>query len=224
MLVLLPMATGKRAGYDDQRSYRLRETVAYTIAYGVRTAANHARVVKGVRNQLADVEIEDASRDDARTGVVKTSKAKERGTRMTDQERQKKVIKGLECCMSGQPDGLGCSRVPCPYNQFGDCEGILHRDALALLKAQEPMVMTLEEVRCANEEPMWFESKGTFRGQKGFWVLSKGVSPSYVIRLIPTIGKDDTQLSLAAYGKVWRCWTSRPTDEQREAAKWGQRT
>ena len=39
--------------------------------------------------------------------------------------------------MSGQPDGLGCSRVPCPYNQFEDCEGILHRDALALLKAQE---------------------------------------------------------------------------------------
>lgn len=24
----------------------------------------------------------------------------------------------------------------------------------------------------------------------------------------------------AGYGKTWRCWTSRPTDEQREAAKW----
>ena len=22
------------------------------------------------------------------------------------------------------------------------------------------------------------------------------------------------------YGKTWRCWTSRPTDEQREAVKW----
>ena len=58
---------------------------------------------------------------------------------MKENEKRKKVIKGLECCMSGQPDGLGCSRVPCPYNQFEDCEGILHRDALALLKAQEPV-------------------------------------------------------------------------------------
>lgn len=92
--------------------------------------------------------------------------------------------------------------------------------AIEALKSQEPRVMTLEEVRCANEEPMWFESKGTFRGQKGFWVLSKGVPPSYVIRLIPAVGKDDTELSLAVYGKVWRCWTSRPTDEQRKIASW----
>jgi len=90
----------------------------------------------------------------------------------------------------------------------------------ALLKEQEPRVMPLEEVRCANEKPMWFESKGTFRGQKGFWVLSKGVSPSYVIRLIPAIGKDDTELSLTAYGKVWRCWTSQPTDAQMKVTPW----
>lgn len=49
-----------------------------------------------------------------------------------------KVISGLECCMSGQPEGLGCDRVPCPYCDFEDCEGMLHRDALVLLKAQEP--------------------------------------------------------------------------------------
>ena len=49
-----------------------------------------------------------------------------------------KVVSGLECCMSGQPEGLGCNRVPCPYNDFEDCEGMLHRDALALLKAREP--------------------------------------------------------------------------------------
>ena len=24
------------------------------------------------------------------------------------------------------------------------------------------------------------------------------------------------------YGKTWRCWTARPTDEQREAAKWNE--
>ena len=24
----------------------------------------------------------------------------------------------------------------------------------------------------------------------------------------------------SGYGKTWRCWTSRPTDEQREATPW----
>lgn len=129
---------------------------------------------------------------------------------------REKVIKGLECHMAM----LACDK--CPYYCGDTCSGIddVVYDALALLKAQEPRVMTLGEVRCANEDPMWFESKGTFRGQKGFWVLSKGVSPSYVIRLIPAIGNDDTQLSLAAYGKVWRCWTSRPDQAIREATPW----
>ena len=126
------------------------------------------------------------------------------------------VIMELETCMTSSCRGHKPS-VYCPFND--DVWNSVH-DAVELLKAQEPRVMTSEEVRCANEEPMWFESKGTFRGRKGFWVLSKGVSPSYVIRLIPAIGKDDTELSLAAYGKVWRCWTSRPTDEQMEAVKW----
>ena len=132
-------------------------------------------------------------------------------------DKREKVIKGLECC--SHEDIGDCNN--CPYN-INDmhCDIGMMRDALALLKAQEPRVMTVEEVRCANEESMWFESKGTFRGQKGCWVLSKGVSPSYVIRLIPAIGKDDTELSLAVYGKVWRCWTSRPTDEQRKAVNW----
>ena len=51
------------------------------------------------------------------------------------------VIKGLECCMSGQPGGLGCDRVPCPYNEFEDCEGMLHRDALALLSRGPKLVL-----------------------------------------------------------------------------------
>lgn len=131
---------------------------------------------------------------------------------------RKKVIKGLECCLP--PHDPNCDL--CPYDSIDlRCRAKLRDDIMTLLKAQEPRVLTLEEVRCANEKPMWFESKGTFRGQKGFWVLSKGVSPSYVIRLIPAIGKDDTELSLAAYGKVWRCWTSQPTDEQRKVVKWG---
>ena len=133
---------------------------------------------------------------------------------VTKAEQEWSLIEALEYCKGKRPLNKCCAG--CPYAGVGCAIDV----AISKLKAQEPRVMTSEEVRCANEEPMWFESKGTFRGRKGFWVLSKGVSPSYVIRLIPTIGKDDTELSLAAYGKVWRCWTSRPTDNQREAEPW----
>ena len=54
---------------------------------------------------------------------------------MPDRE---KVIKGLEWCMNEKHD---CYREKgCPYENEGDdigCKYALHRDALALLKAQE---------------------------------------------------------------------------------------
>ena len=54
---------------------------------------------------------------------------------MMDRE---KVIKGLECC---QLDVNKC--LDCPYldkqNKVAECGIELHRDALALLKAQEPI-------------------------------------------------------------------------------------
>lgn len=137
------------------------------------------------------------------------------------------VIKGLECCLPmTTKDGWGDCKN-CPYDrpvtlEDGICKCCheLMSDALALLKLQRPRLMTFEQVRAAYENPMWFESKGTFRGQKGFWVLSKGVSPSFHIRLIPAFGADDTELSMSVYGSVWRCWTSKPTLEQMEATPW----
>ena len=53
----------------------------------------------------------------------------------------KKVIKGIECCLSGgNADACG----PCPYkdecaNAVGKYSSPLRRDALSLLKAQEPI-------------------------------------------------------------------------------------
>ena len=56
---------------------------------------------------------------------------------MTDRE---KVIKELECCVSLKHNGPKCAN--CDYaDEFhnGDCETYLLSDALALLKAQEPV-------------------------------------------------------------------------------------
>ena len=57
---------------------------------------------------------------------------------MTDRE---KVIKGLECCTGYCDEETGC-----PY--YGDeeafeCEERLRKDAIALLKAQEPVEPTI---------------------------------------------------------------------------------
>ena len=58
---------------------------------------------------------------------------------MTDKEMREKVVEGLEWCMNEKHD---CYREKgCPYENEGEdigCKYALHRDALALLKAQEP--------------------------------------------------------------------------------------
>ena len=52
---------------------------------------------------------------------------------MTHQEKREKVIRGLEICANDSD----CSE--CPYNGIGNCYDINKRDALALLKGQEPV-------------------------------------------------------------------------------------
>ena len=88
-------------------------------------------------------------------------------------------------------------------------------DALELLKAQEPRVMTVDEInQLSNGETVWVE-------------ISDG-------RLLPMMVEDGT---LMRWGYMWRicdeafctheegecaarAWTSRPTDEQRETTPW----
>ena len=63
-----------------------------------------------------------------------------------------------------------------------------------------PRVMTLEEAR--NVEVVWAEDRSTRE-------------------IYPCIVKNNMNDSkLYKYGVQWRCWTSRPTDEQRKAVKW----
>jgi len=85
-------------------------------------------------------------------------------------------------------------------------------DAIILLKAQESRVLTVDEVRTwvymprIDREPIWVEIKNGVSA----WI----VSDEYYDMPI------DENLSSDLYGNIWRCWTSRPTDEQRQAVKW----
>lgn len=98
----------------------------------------------------------------------------------------------------------------------------LIEDALALLKAQEPRVMTAED--------MW-----TLKFNDTV-IIEQKIPPL----LIPAIVRDNIkydhclevlQVVTASmdgganadydyYGKTWRCWTSGPTDAQREKEPW----
>lgn len=138
---------------------------------------------------------------------------------MPDRE---KVIKGLECCNSPN------RHVDCPYDgarHYNSCTYRLLSDALALLREQEPRLMTLEEViKHYSLPPVFVDDLGA---QEDYL---EDIAPLYFDfpeadsfavhwRGYHSVRKylDDWK---ASYGEKWRCWTGRPTDEQREAVKW----
>ena len=130
---------------------------------------------------------------------------------MTDRE---KVIKGLECCAAYE---YKCN--DCPYQDDGGAEDgcysdELKTDALSLLKAQEPMVMALEEIQ--EGKPYWLEMR-CIASEYAICKLNDNGDSAF---LDFAVQYGDKTLESNGYGKTWRCWTSRPTDEQREAVKW----
>ena len=84
------------------------------------------------------------------------------------------------------------------------------------LKAQEPRVMTLEEVKMLDSDYYYLESMRSpgkeLREIVGAYGLTCVTWPS-ITWARQTMGD-------SGYGNTWRCWTSRPTDAQREATPW----
>ena len=146
---------------------------------------------------------------------------------MADRE---KIIKGLECCMVGKGHSPTCEL--CPYATYGDdtCETMdeLFADALELLKAQEPRVMTLEEVR--TKKICWIEDEDDGMDVREFPAVycgdghrSNGTTNTiFFADKEWAIDLNDCEwwYDIRDYNVTWRCWTAKPTDEQREAVKW----
>ena len=129
-----------------------------------------------------------------------------------------KVIRALENCT----DEIKCR--DCPWET---CETFclsvsvpldLAKAALSLLNAQKPRVMMYDEMMKA--EICFLEVKGIEEidpfiryevDDKSYWTS-------------PYTNSKDNPFELLAEQEEYlinaRCWTSRPTDEQREAAKW----
>ena len=133
---------------------------------------------------------------------------------MTDRE---KVMKGLECCIASDDDHE--CQEECPYYDACWSEGeirgyvLLKKDALELLKAQEPRVLTLEEVEALEE--------GTI-----VWVEENYGGQRYLNPMVCNGHGFFGNFYLGIDINYWLCdgkkrfWNSKPTKEQSEATPW----
>lgn len=144
---------------------------------------------------------------------------------MPDRE---KVIRGLECCTHGVDKCAICPYDP-RYNEIDEintrsCMTQLAMDTLELLKAQETRVLTLEdvmEIYNARDSHVWpydtapfifVEEHPDIYTYHGSWTAWREIMAILLDGIF--VHTRNT------YGKTWRCWSARPTDEQRKAVKW----
>lgn len=92
-------------------------------------------------------------------------------------------------------------------------------EVMKYLAAQEPRVMTLEDVKELHPHgDVYIERISSITGVHYIYAATIWRVVSKSIWLCP----DNATLWFSEYGETWRCWTSRPTDEQREATPWTQ--
>ena len=127
---------------------------------------------------------------------------------MPDKE---KVIKGLEHCIGDNCYGDKWSE--CKYSGHG-CIDALLEDALALLNAQEPRMMTFDNANTYRTSPD--SVKPVFVQFRFEEYADEGLCPPW------RGGVNQRALleHIGAYGRDYVFWTDRPTKEQMEAVQW----
>ncbi len=98
-------------------------------------------------------------------------------------------------------------------NGFGE-EAEVIDNVISLLKAQEPRVMTATEAYTADY--VYVEFDGVITPALRTSNEREGHRESY----FATQQLGGEWMRWDDYGITWRCWSARPTDEQRTAAAW----
>lgn len=125
---------------------------------------------------------------------------------MIDREKVTKALEGIGIALD--MDG-----------HHNDAQAV--RDALALLKEQEPRVMTLDEVLDA-EDFLWAEiwTPGNRRWCLIYARINKSIYDD-ILMLHEDSGFGWTRLaSNYNMNSGWRCWSDRPSEEQRKNTPW----
>lgn len=123
------------------------------------------------------------------------------------------IIDGLQKCAAIH-QGFICES--CEYTT-GDCAV---DDAIAMLKAQEPRLLTLDEIH--DSMVVWLEAGKKFLkivDDDGV-VLAIGGSERMGAKCFITVWDVGVAAKDDEYNITWRAWSQRPTKEQREGTAW----
>lgn len=150
-----------------------------------------------------------------------------------EMDERERVIYDIERCICCAPDACrDCSKYSDDSTVIRCMEELL-KDALALLKAQEPRVMTLEEVCAAvqknatlftecEKENQWVTEGMAHFSDLALFNDSKydNCKITFIRHTYDGTQKNEWYVRLKNYNKTWRCWTACPTKTQKEREKW----
>ena len=93
---------------------------------------------------------------------------------------------------------------------------------IALLKEQEAKVLTIDQLEDALDTVVWLETPVSENLADGYSLIMAYSHKYGYMYFDSPFGDNPSQdrLEYSEYGKSWRCWDKRPTDEQRQAVKW----
>ena len=91
------------------------------------------------------------------------------------------------------------------------------QEAAEALKKQTPKVLALDDIQ-SFDGAVLVEYTGTFGNPMFEWLLYQVQHNQYV--MFSNHNRSNIVFDANDYGKGWRCWTSHPTDEQREITPW----
>ena len=114
-------------------------------------------------------------------------------------------------CNAVSPDGCGRTE-----------QGALNDMMRIVLRRYTPPIkpMTIEDIMRVRYETaaFWIEFAGTYKEEPAcHWYLWSGLL-GYSAKVVGYC--EPWFLPMADYGKTWRCWERKPTDEERSAAEW----
>lgn len=140
---------------------------------------------------------------------------------MIDNNKLHDTILDMEASLSTNLNGYSM------WHYGADIHGITRetlKNAIEVLKAQEPRVMTLEELDRLQEDDVVFVEIKPVRDLTCVSVelvrfIEKTQDPATQIEL-HTTDSAGLYMTRKTTDPNWRCWTSRPTDEQREGTPW----
>ena len=132
---------------------------------------------------------------------------------------QRPIEARLNLCDSCKQNFEGCSAKGDDVT-FGSDTGndnvIGCREYVNRWKSRKPRVLTLEELM-GFDGAFLIEYNPSILSREANWAMLHYMDEKQVHIWRPRLVE---HYAIAQYGVTWRCWTSRPTDEQREATPW----